>query len=537
MAEPTRSAPEDATAASLDRLELAARAFRKADLQDSAALALQAAEFARQVKRADLLADAALVCEAVPDASTAATIERLCREALLALGDGDPVRSARLHGQLATALHHRERLDEAAEHVALALTLAEQTGDPLALVGALHAQGLSIAGLDRGAGLLELSGQMLLAAAASGSHHAEMIARGWRLEALVRLGETVAASHEIDSLEVLAEASARPLCRWNAHIARAGLNHALGRFDDAERHARLARGVLPAGQRRQTEEMFIAQTILIALDRGTTPAEIQTARATVVGGPLIAIAMMARYDLEMGDRTQAEAGLAAVRDRVENIGMDRRALVTVAGAVELAVAFGDHDLASALKRRLAPFDGALIASSVGAIGPVGYFLSRIASLEGNHDEAVAKADAAARLAARQGFGPWHARARLAHAEALIARGRPGDRARARHSASLSLATARQLGMTRLTERGQSVLDSLNPAGTLSRRELEIAGLVAAGGSNREIAAALGLSERTIETHVQHILTKLTFHSRAQIAAWAATRGQAVAHEAVGGGIT
>ena len=55
---------------------------------------------------------------------------------------------------------------------------------------------------------------------------------------------------------------------------------------------------------------------------------------------------------------------------------------------------------------------------------------------------------------------------------------------------------------------------------LSEREREVSGLVARGFSNREVAATLFLSERTIESHVQHILNKLGFRSRAQIAAWA-----------------
>ena len=60
--------------------------------------------------------------------------------------------------------------------------------------------------------------------------------------------------------------------------------------------------------------------------------------------------------------------------------------------------------------------------------------------------------------------------------------------------------------------------------TLTRRELDIASLVAKGLSNREIAARLFISRRTAETHVDRILTKLDFHSRAQIAVWAAQRG-------------
>jgi len=56
--------------------------------------------------------------------------------------------------------------------------------------------------------------------------------------------------------------------------------------------------------------------------------------------------------------------------------------------------------------------------------------------------------------------------------------------------------------------------------TLSDREWEVAMLVAQGLSNRQIAAQLIVSERTIDTHVSHILRKLSLVSRAQIAAWA-----------------
>ena len=56
---------------------------------------------------------------------------------------------------------------------------------------------------------------------------------------------------------------------------------------------------------------------------------------------------------------------------------------------------------------------------------------------------------------------------------------------------------------------------------LTAREREVAALVGRGRSNRDIAAALVVSERTAANHVQHILTKLGFSNRAQIAAWVA----------------
>ncbi|WP_433723195.1 protein kinase domain-containing protein [Nocardia sp. CA-129566] len=59
---------------------------------------------------------------------------------------------------------------------------------------------------------------------------------------------------------------------------------------------------------------------------------------------------------------------------------------------------------------------------------------------------------------------------------------------------------------------------------LTAREREVAGLVADGLTNRAIAARLCISQRTAQGHVEHILTKLGFTSRAQIAAWVASGG-------------
>lgn len=53
---------------------------------------------------------------------------------------------------------------------------------------------------------------------------------------------------------------------------------------------------------------------------------------------------------------------------------------------------------------------------------------------------------------------------------------------------------------------------------LSPREREVAGLVAQGLSDREISCRLVISRRTAESHVAHILTKLGFSSRVQVAA-------------------
>lgn len=54
---------------------------------------------------------------------------------------------------------------------------------------------------------------------------------------------------------------------------------------------------------------------------------------------------------------------------------------------------------------------------------------------------------------------------------------------------------------------------------LSDREMEVAALVAFGMRNREIASQLNIARTTVATHIAHILDKLDFRSRSQIATW------------------
>ena len=71
--------------------------------------------------------------------------------------------------------------------------------------------------------------------------------------------------------------------------------------------------------------------------------------------------------------------------------------------------------------------------------------------------------------------------------------------------------------------GQSIPRRTRPTtqrpglGALSRRENEIAAEVASGKTNREVAAALFLSEKTVGNHLTRIFEKLDVHSRAALA--------------------
>jgi DNA-binding NarL/FixJ family response regulator len=94
--------------------------------------------------------------------------------------------------------------------------------------------------------------------------------------------------------------------------------------------------------------------------------------------------------------------------------------------------------------------------------------------------------------------------------------------RAAHRGELQIdpAIARQLTASLRSSPGDDGADDL------TSRELEVLRLLGAGETNKGIAAALGISERTARTHVSHILSKLGLRSRTQAALWAAREGLA-----------
>jgi DNA-binding NarL/FixJ family response regulator len=158
------------------------------------------------------------------------------------------------------------------------------------------------------------------------------------------------------------------------------------------------------------------------------------------------------------------------------------------------------------------------------LGPVELTLGRAAAALGQRDRAVADLETAAESADRAGAGGFSAEAGYHLAVALVARDGPGDRDRAGAAAVDADRLARSLGMAAYLDRTAALaarLRDTQPAG-LSPREVEVARLVAEGLTNRQIAERLVISERTAQNHVQHILTKLGFTTRAQIAAWSTT---------------
>ncbi|HEY6501878.1 MAG TPA: LuxR C-terminal-related transcriptional regulator [Streptosporangiaceae bacterium] len=112
-------------------------------------------------------------------------------------------------------------------------------------------------------------------------------------------------------------------------------------------------------------------------------------------------------------------------------------------------------------------------------------------------------------------GPYYAEIRRSAADTC--RQALGDeRFGAAHQRGMGLSVPEAIAVARNETPAPVTRKTASP---LTKREEEIAELVTQGLGNREIAEHLVLAKRTVDSHIQHIFTKLGFSSRAQIAAW------------------
>jgi DNA-binding CsgD family transcriptional regulator len=174
--------------------------------------------------------------------------------------------------------------------------------------------------------------------------------------------------------------------------------------------------------------------------------------------------------------------------------------------------------------QLRPYTALRCDSSTGAPGPVARYAALVARHLDEHDEAVRLAEQALTSDRRVGAVPGLARSGLELGRALATRGAAADRDRARRSLEESRTVARRLGLRPTADAASALLAELTGlgpgAGTLTARERETVALVVTGLANREVAARLVVSERTVESHVRNALAKLGLHNRTQLAAWA-----------------
>jgi DNA-binding CsgD family transcriptional regulator len=193
--------------------------------------------------------------------------------------------------------------------------------------------------------------------------------------------------------------------------------------------------------------------------------------------------------------------------------------------LQAAIGIEDRGAAQALTARLS--SAAHLSLGEGSYTCVARHLGDGAALVGDRAAARAYYVQALETAGKIRFRPEIALAHLRLAELDL---EESDDSVAFEHLNIAIPGLRDMKMHPALERGLILLEQvqhrLAPAsgGTASHaltgRERDVARLLAAGRTNREIADALVITEGTVEVHVKHILSKLGLRSRSQVAAWA-----------------
>jgi DNA-binding CsgD family transcriptional regulator len=462
--------------------------------------------------------------EGINDVVWEPTARALCGEVLDKLPSGDgPVR-ARLLAMLVVAGGWAVP-DESRTQSAEALAMAERLGDRHALREALRARQMALSGPDGAAQRLAL-GDRLVALGGDSDDDAVLWGLLWRFDALAQLGDLDGAEAEVERISTVAVRLRSPLAAWHLARCRAAVAAARGRFPEAVAYGQDAD--LAAKRAGNMGAHVPSQGLLLilrnqvgALDASSFQPVEPHHQAPV---PALQRALYTTWLLAEGRLDEASRiyrSLPSVDDLPPFVHLSACAVMA-----ELAEQFDDRERAGQLYRLLLPHADLFACSGAGVIvivGSVRYPLGIAAATIGRLDDAVRHLRAAIDRGHRVGMPPMVAQATHQLARVLARRTRPGDRDEAGALATAAAALADRLGMRPLQRQAQELATALSDhrPGGLTRREQEIAALVTRGLSNRQIAAVSHISERTVESHVQHVLDKLGFTNRTQIAAWVA----------------
>lgn len=510
------------------RLQHARVLYRAGLFGDAMAAVRAVASRARADGDARLLAEAALAIRGIGDRELCAELLDLCREAVRNLpaetDDQDLARRARLLGQLAILTaelaHAPADLGRATE----SLRLAEASGDPRAIVEALHANQMARSGPRDVEFRLAIADRAESLAAEAGLDDLLGMPLGWRVDALFQLGRRPALDEAVARLEEHGRNRSDGLANWKARMAWAVIAQVDGRFADAERLADEAVEIARRGGHAGAE--FIHR-ILFSYCRGLTVRG-QPDDRPIEDFPMGGDVMLAFPAMEAVTHGNLEVA-AVLFDRaypvIGDVAGQELEVQTYCALAITAWALDRDDAAAVLHAALVPFATEMGVSSTGqaaCLGSVARFMGQMSALRG--DPEGVDSDFALALKRNMEFGnrPAVAETRADWARALLRRGHARDRERAAELFEVAEREALHLGMAPLARdvaAGRRNL-SAGPAHPLSARELEVAVLVAEGLSNREVAERLHLSVRTAENHLLNIMNKLGLENRAQVAAWA-----------------
>jgi DNA-binding CsgD family transcriptional regulator len=317
--------------------------------------------------------------------------------------------------------------------------------------------------------------------------------------------------------------------RHEGHATRQGIIHAMhaacalaqGSLHDAQVEAET--GLLLVEDPHFIAQLLIAVAITVHIERGELDAAARLARTGgAMGVPedrtygLEFLTARGRLRIAQGQLEEGVADLLWCSQQLEARAVQWPSTWRAYAAPALA-ALGDRQQASKLAR-----EQLAAARRVGAPGALGLSL-RTAALEIGGDEGLALLREAVAV-----LEPSSARLELAHALADLGAelGRSGRRTEGRDAQRRAINLAGQCGAVALAESAMAGLHAgpgrrarieLTGPSALTAAERRVCRQVAGGQTNREVAQALFVTEKTVERHLSSAYQKLGIRSRFQLA--------------------
>ncbi|MDX1606175.1 MAG: LuxR C-terminal-related transcriptional regulator, partial [Candidatus Competibacterales bacterium] len=353
---------------------------------------------------------------------------------------------------------------------------------------------------------------------------------GWYLGDLMEYGDARTAYRELDPYLREADDRREPFLQAVGMSTRTMLVIHQGRFAEAERLAQetvsIARRFSPA----HAEGVYGVHMFTLHREQGKLGELLPVLRHFVRNTPEAATwrpgLALIYAELDLTDEARAEFEPLAADDFAA-IPHDALWSTSITYLAEVCAHLDDTERAAILYQHLRPYAGRNIVTGAHTVclGSADRFLGLLAMTRHQWEQAERHFQAALAMDEHTGGHPWLAHSRYQYA-CLLARRKQSEKATPLLEAALE--TARELGMAALEQRCRILQETLatRPAypNGLSRREVQVLQLLAAGRSNREIAETLFVSPHTVANHVRSILTKTRTANRTEAASYANRQG-------------
>ena len=371
----------------------------------------------------------------------------LLEEALAAIGEEATPLRARVLARLAGALRDEPSLEPRSSLSREAVAIARRLGDAETLAYALVAEFMATWGPEVEP-LAAIADEVTRIAARTGSTDIELDALTISaIVAWLTLADGAAALDE--RYDALAETLNQPAQQWAGAIVSAFWALLHGDFEQAERIGEAAWRLGDA--RRWDADCSYRLTLIVLRREQRRLAEIEDLireSADLYRGYRSFRCFVPGLECELGDEDAARRTFGELAEgEFAALPRDSEWLFCLSLMSEVAARLDDRERAAVLYRLLEPYArvNAMAAGEV-PLGPVARYLGIAAATSGRWEEAAAQFEDAIAMNGRIGARPLLAHSQHDYARMLLARGRPGDEARARELLADAAASFRELGM-------------------------------------------------------------------------------------------